>query len=82
MKNIFKTLLLSLITLTIGYGQVTTSAISGTIKDANNEVLVGATVETVHLPSGTSYGTSTDVGGSTQLLDKTFVKTISVGNAW
>lgn len=28
MKNIFKTLLFSLITLTIGYGQVTTSAIS------------------------------------------------------
>ena len=64
MKNIFKTLLLSLITLTIGYGQVTTSAISGTIKDASNEVLVGATVEAVHLPSGTSYGTSTDVDGS------------------
>ena len=64
MKNIFKTLLLSFATLTIGYGQVTTSALSGTIKDASNEVLVGATVEAVHLPSGTSYGTSTDVDGS------------------
>jgi hypothetical protein len=64
MKNIFKTLLLSLATLTIGYGQVTTSAISGTIKDASNEVLIGATIEAVHLPSGTSYGTSTDVDGS------------------
>jgi hypothetical protein len=61
MKNIFKTLILSLATLTIGYGQVTTSAISGTIKDASNEVLIGATIEAVHLPSGTSYGTSTDV---------------------
>jgi len=64
MKNIFKTLLLSLATLTIGYGQVTTSAISGTIKDASNDVLIGATIEAVHLPSGTSYGTSTDVDGS------------------
>jgi Carboxypeptidase regulatory-like domain len=64
MKNIFKTLLLSLATLTIGYGQVTTSAISGTIKDASNEVLIGATIEAVHLPSGTSYGTSTDVDGT------------------
>ena len=64
MKNIFKTLLLSLATLTIGYGQVTTSAISGTIRDASNEVLIGATIEAVHLPSGTSYGTSTDVDGT------------------
>ena len=64
MKNIFKTLLLSFATLTIGYGQVTTSALSGTIKDASNEVLIGATIEAVHLPSGTSYGTSTDVDGS------------------
>ena len=63
MKNIFKTLILSLATLTIGYGQVTTSAISGTIRDASNEVLIGATIEAVHLPSGTSYGTSTDVDG-------------------
>ena len=64
MKNIFKTLILSLATLTIGYGQVTTSAISGTIRDASNEVLIGATIEAVHLPSGTSYGTSTDVDGT------------------
>jgi hypothetical protein len=27
-------------------------------------VLIGATIEAVHLPSGTSYGTSTDVDGS------------------
>ena len=64
MKNIFKTLILLLATLTIGYGQVTTSAISGTIRDASNEVLIGATIEAVHLPSGTSYGTSTDVDGT------------------
>jgi hypothetical protein len=64
MKNIFKTLLFTFATLTISYGQVTTSAISGTIKDASNEVLIGATIEAVHLPSGTSYGTSTDVDGT------------------
>jgi hypothetical protein len=57
-------LLLTFATLTIGYSRVTTSAISGTIKDASNEVLVGATIEAIHLPSGTSYGTSTDVDGT------------------
>jgi hypothetical protein len=71
MKNIFKTLLLTLVTFSMSYGQVTTSAINGVISAQVNprlneqtEPLVGATVEAVHIPSGTSYGTSTDIDGT------------------
>lgn len=42
---------------------VTTSAISGTVVDQNGEPLPGATVQAVHEPSGTRYGTSTQSDG-------------------
>jgi hypothetical protein len=41
----------------ISYGQVTTSSITGTVKDNNNQPLVGATIVAVHTPSGTTYHT-------------------------
>ena len=75
MKNIFKTLLFSLVTLTIGYGQVTTSGSFGTASPL--------TVVSVSATGVPTYRMATRVvDGSTQLLDKTFVKTISVANAW
>lgn len=43
--------------------QVTTSSMVGRIIDENNEPLIGATVVAVHLPSGTRYGTVTNVDG-------------------
>lgn len=43
--------------------QVTTSAISGVVTDENNEVLVGATVQAVHVPSGTKYNAVSNLDG-------------------
>ena len=45
--------------------QQTTAAIAGTVTDASSgETLIGATVVAVHEPSGTTYGTVTDVDGT------------------
>lgn len=43
---------------------VTTSSMQGKIQDVNGEPLIGANILAVHQPSGTSYGTATDVEGN------------------
>jgi hypothetical protein len=47
----------------LGFGQITTSAISGVVKNEKNEVLVGATIHATHVPTGTEYKTSTNKSG-------------------
>ncbi len=43
---------------------VTTSSMQGKIQDVDGEPLIGANILAVHLPSGTTYGTATDVEGN------------------
>ena len=48
----------------VGHAQVTSSAMSGTVKSTAGELLPGATVEVVHKPTGTKYYSTTDGKGN------------------
>ncbi len=52
-----------LFSITTAFSQVTTSGLSGSVNSQGNELLPGATVVAVHLPSGTQYGTITNSEG-------------------
>jgi outer membrane receptor protein involved in Fe transport len=43
--------------------QVTTSSLTGTVRSASGEALVGATVKGTHVPTGTEYTTQTRANG-------------------
>jgi hypothetical protein len=45
------------------FAQVTTSGMNGRVTGNNNETLPGANVVAVHTPTGSVYGTITDVNG-------------------
>lgn len=62
MKRISLTLLLMLMVHLYALAQVTTSGMNGLVK-GGNEPLIGATIVAVHIPSGTSYGTVTNMDG-------------------
>ncbi len=62
MKKAILSLLLSAFAL-VGFGQITTSSISGVVKNEKNETLVGATIHAVHLPTGTEYKAQTSKQG-------------------
>ncbi len=47
----------------IGYAQVTTSSITGIVKDSMSRPLEGATITATHQPSGTVYATISKRGG-------------------
>lgn len=49
------------------FGQATTSSMSGRVEDEQNEPLPGTTVIAIHEPSGTRYGTVTNMQGTYHL---------------
>ena len=66
MRNPLKSLLLAIITLFAGIAataQVTTSSLGGRVVDQNGEPVIGAAVVAIHEPSGTSYGSVTNMDG-------------------
>ncbi len=51
------------------FAQVTTSSITGAVKNANNEPLIGATIVATHTPSGTKYATVSRSGGEYSIIN-------------
>jgi len=62
MKKTILSLILSTFAL-VGFGQITTSTISGVVKNEKNEVLVGASIHAIHVPTGTEYKSVTNKSG-------------------
>ena len=63
MKKILFTLLSALAFQFTVNAQITTSGISGTVKNATNEALTGATVTATHVPTGTVYTVQSRANG-------------------
>jgi hypothetical protein len=61
-KTIMMSLLSLLVTFTT-FGQITTSTISGVVKNEKGDVLAGASVHAQHQPTGTDYRTTTTKSG-------------------
>jgi len=62
-----KTIMMSLLSLFVtiaSFGQITTSTLSGVVKNEKGEALVGASVHAVHQPTGSEYKTSTNKQGT------------------
>jgi len=63
LRKLLFLLVVSLLTTSALLAQVTTSSISGVVKDQAGQNLAGASITAVHQPSGTRYTTITQSGG-------------------
>ena len=52
-----------------GFGQETTSEINGIITDTSNNRLAGATVQALHVPTGSKYSTTSRKDGHYNLAN-------------
>lgn len=64
LRKLLFLLVVSLLTTSALLAQVTTSSISGIVKDQSGQNLAGASVTALHQPSGTRYATITQSGGN------------------
>lgn len=60
-KKIVLMLLIGIVSMAL-HAQITTSGMNGLVT-GGGEPMIGATVQAVHLPSGTTYGAITNVDG-------------------
>jgi len=67
MKKFLLFTLVALLGVAFSHAQVTTGSITGIVKDAQQETLIGATVKATHIPTGTVYSASTNVKGQFNL---------------
>jgi hypothetical protein len=64
MKKQIMMSLLSLFVTLASFGQITTSALSGVVKNEKGDALVGASVEAIHQPTGSVYRSTTNKVGT------------------
>ena len=63
MKKQIMMSLLSLFVTIASFGQITTSTLSGVVKNEKGDALVGASVSALHQPTGTVYTATTNKSG-------------------
>lgn len=64
LKRVRVILTFVLLLLAVGVNaQVTTASLAGKVTDASQEPIIGATIQALHVPSGSQYGTVTNVDG-------------------